>query len=89
MRISTRRDDPGHVIFECLVAQKKRVEVYLDDELVTNCVTADSNLGFVVQSVLDENDLPVLNEDRTDIKTIRKRGKVRIEVLDWRHDVLA
>lgn len=68
MRISVFQDDPG---FKNLVGN---FDVYLDDRLIANCYTADTELGEIVMF-----DAEAAVEKFGEIPTKIVHGTVRIE----------
>lgn len=72
MRVSVRKDDPG---YRNIIRGQR---VYLDGVEQHRVVVADERLGIVEKHLLDEKRQPVLTNDRTAVRTVTRRGEVRI-----------
>jgi hypothetical protein len=72
MRVSVRIDDPGFrsTSFQC--------EVFLDNETIKLCFTADEELGEAHCFKTDDEGNLVLAEDKQSMQTIIRKGVVRV-----------
>lgn len=73
MRASALQSDPGYKNF------RPGSRVYLEGVEVSHVITADEEMRLIVQADLDEHGRMRLNETRTDVCTVTRRGHVRIE----------
>lgn len=75
MRISIEKDDPGYSPF----AVGAVLKVYLNDQEVAHCLTADDKTGYVKAYVIDPKTLqPMLNEACDGLVTSEQHGVVTI-----------
>ena len=73
MRITVLDDDPG----ERIIPGRERITVFLNDEEVEYCLTADDVIGEVVDVKHDGKGRPiVVNEE---VQRRSRHGQVRIE----------
>ena len=74
MRLSVRRNDPGYH------PEAFGAEVYLDGQIIDDCITADEEKGEVF--ILKRNTLGeyIINAEGANIAEERKTGKVQIIV---------
>lgn len=72
MRVSVRKADHG---YENLIRGQR---VYLDGVEQHHVVVADEELGLVEKHLLDEKGNKQLAHDRRSVRTIVRRGEVRI-----------
>jgi hypothetical protein len=80
MRYSIDREDPGHEAWRKLVAERRHLDIFLDDARVGDVITCDDEEGFVLGYVRSADGRLVRDGDR--IAERRVEGRVRIEVLD-------
>ncbi len=73
MRLSGDKRDPGYDPLLCINAS-----ILFDGEMVSDVVTADEELGFIIKNKRDVNGSFVINRERTEIETEALAGKVQI-----------
>lgn len=79
MRISTLALDSGYTTWRKY--RHCKIEVYLNDVLVRDCITADDELGEVVVPSKDEHGCYIIDHTRDDIVLTTHVGHVRIKIL--------
>ncbi|HAU8264447.1 TPA: hypothetical protein I8287_002094 [Kluyvera intermedia] len=73
MRITVLDDDPG----ERIIPGSERITVYLNDEEVKHCQTADDVMGEVVVVEHDDKGRPIVVNG--EVQRLTRHGQVRIE----------
>lgn len=73
MRITVLDDDPG----ERIIPGRERITVFLNDEEVEYCLTADDVIGEVVDVKHDGKGRPIVVNEEVQRRT--RHGQVRIE----------
>jgi hypothetical protein len=79
MRLSVIDGDPGYAPYN-LIKDKGSVKIFLDDEELRLCYTADEELGMVVKTVVDDKGNIVLTPDGYEVAAEVLYGDVRIIV---------
>lgn len=80
MRISADRTDAGYSMFCAVLAEGKKVYVFLNEKEQQECITADDEAGFVLRLKLDNEGNPQVDpNDSNRVWSEKVLGDVRIE----------
>lgn len=78
IRVSNVEGDVGERLYAELMADGKKIEVYLDDVEQPYCVTADEQRGYVVRFAMAKDGGPLVSDNRILMETLF--GHVRVVI---------